>query len=483
MNSKELAKKRQAEVLDQATKLINSGENEIVISGAAGTGKSFITRQLLENILRTRRNAKILVCALSHQAVGVASGFLGNGRQLKNLKTATVASALKAKKVILPDGKVTFKPQQDKNGKPSLMASSDIIVIDECSQISKVYLDLINEVRKPNSIVIYLGDVCQLPPPERQPNELTSPVFNKKNIFELIHPFRYEGYIAEVGLFLREEILKGINNGGKVDVNIWKQLLTKNNNEVHFYNDKNRFVSIMIDQFKIDNDFTKYIAYTRENHERTGIYIRNILNPNKPPFDPGDKIICRSNYYDEDILKVQNGQEFKITGKRLLKTYIIWVMDYGYQKFVTFEYQRGVSETDMKKFYADIFNLDIKNVLVEEFQYWSHDFNNEIKFVRTLPKNEKRYKEILSYLTDQNNLYGQSEYRNVWEAKNAFEEHFCDIKYAYAMTSHTSQGSTYKNVFVNLENIMAVTKITDLEKLQSLYVAITRASNSVKLFY
>lgn len=484
-DNKERAKQQQRDVLNSAIQAIKSGERDIVISGAAGTGKSYINQQLLEEICKFRRNQKILVTALSHQAVGVAAGFLLNS-PMKNIATSTVASGLAAKKVILPGGKVTFKPSfdyEDGKKKPPKMAKADIIVVDECSQMNNNYLEMIDEVRKPNSIVIYLGDKCQLPPPERAENEIVSNVFKKKHVYELTTPYRYEGYIAEVGLELRNEILRGIN-GQKVNPNIWQKFMSnKNHNEINFINDKRLYFDKMIGQFKADDLLTKYIAYTRENYIRTGEYIRNILNPNKPPFDVGDNIVCKNNYYEGDIMKVQNGQEFKITGKRMLKTFIVWGEEYGHRKYITFEYERGVTALDVKTFYASTLNVDKSKIEVEQFDYWSHDFNHDTRFINTLPKDKKQYERVLADLSDPNKLHSHSPYRNIWEAKNAFEENFCDIKYSYAMTSHTSQGSTYKNVFVNLQNIMAVTKITDLEKLQSLYVSMTRATDSVTVFY
>ena len=58
---------------------------------------------------------------------------------------------------------------------------------------------------------------------------------------------------------------------------------------------------------------------------------------------------------------------------------------------------------------------------------------------------------------------------------------FADINYGYCMTVHKSQGSTYDNVYVDINNILTV-KIDDSQKTKCLYTAITRAANNLKLF-
>ena len=59
------------------------------------------------------------------------------------------------------------------------------------------------------------------------------------------------------------------------------------------------------------------------------------------------------------------------------------------------------------------------------------------------------------------------------------KKRFADTDYAYTLTSHKAQGSTYKNVIVVEDDILDVKMIDNIEKSQSLYVAITRASDMV----
>ena len=59
---------------------------------------------------------------------------------------------------------------------------------------------------------------------------------------------------------------------------------------------------------------------------------------------------------------------------------------------------------------------------------------------------------------------------------------FYDVSYAYALTSHKSQGSTYDSVTVDFNDIFK-SKMGMDEKLQCFYVACSRAKNNLNIIY
>jgi len=63
-----------------------------------------------------------------------------------------------------------------------------------------------------------------------------------------------------------------------------------------------------------------------------------------------------------------------------------------------------------------------------------------------------------------------------------FVDQFADIIYGYAITTHKSQGSTYKNVYVEMSDIIS-NNPNDKNSHQCLYTAVTRASDKIKIFY
>lgn len=74
--------------------------------------------------------------------------------------------------------------------------------------------------------------------------------------------------------------------------------------------------------------------------------------------------------------------------------------------------------------------------------------------------------------------YGTIERNIAYSKKFKFLEKFANISYGYCYTSYKSQGSTFKNVFVDVNDIITI-NISPKRKLQALYTSITRASHSV----
>jgi exodeoxyribonuclease-5 len=66
-------------------------------------------------------------------------------------------------------------------------------------------------------------------------------------------------------------------------------------------------------------------------------------------------------------------------------------------------------------------------------------------------------------------------WKKFWEHKELFH----DIKYAYALTAHRSQGSTYENVWVDYQDVLL--NRNRLEAFQCLYVACSRPTTRLKL--
>lgn len=61
--------------------------------------------------------------------------------------------------------------------------------------------------------------------------------------------------------------------------------------------------------------------------------------------------------------------------------------------------------------------------------------------------------------------------------KNFFEKYICDVRPAYAVTTHKAQGSTYNKVYIDLQNFSHIKSTLDLARM--LYVAISRAKQQV----
>jgi len=88
---------------------------------------------------------------------------------------------------------------------------------------------------------------------------------------------------------------------------------------------------------------------------------------------------------------------------------------------------------------------------------------------------EQAYKEVMKLI--RKNI---SSFLITWKHYFEFQEQFADMKYNHALTVHKSQGSTYKQVIVNIKNIKRNRNKSEQEKM--LYTAITRTAELLILY-
>jgi hypothetical protein len=86
------------------------------------------------------------------------------------------------------------------------------------------------------------------------------------------------------------------------------------------------------------------------------------------------------------------------------------------------------------------------------------------------PKDEKRVRDIEKHFAKDKN----------WGPYFNIKDNWADLRPIHASTVHKAQGSTYRKVFVDMDDIGRNTRWRDLVRL--LYVAITRASHEVHVY-
>jgi len=121
--------------------------------------------------------------------------------------------------------------------------------------------------------------------------------------------------------------------------------------------------------------------------------------------------------------------------------------------------------------------IDIENETGRDIIVLHEDSQEEYdalknKFIDILSRMKKNiYKRSRNYFNKQLMI-------SLWNFYyDKYVDIFANISYGYAMTVHKSQGSTYKNVYLHLKNIM----INKQELKQCIYTGVTRASNSIKV--
>jgi len=373
---------------------------------------------ILKEIFKNRKNT--LGITISHKARNVLSKSIP--------KALTVASALGMRMIYNENGEISFVVDKKYKGLPEI-SFAKYIVVDECSMISNYILGEIRSAASPNAKIIYVGDYHQLPPiDESRKVDEDSQVFYIKNKFELKNRVR-QGIgnpIVELSDLIADEIetnhdttfLKNI----KSDFNI-------ENNKGYILVKKNIALTNIVKN--IQNDvFCKSIAYRTDTVAKYNIYIRNQLFDTDESIVIGDKLIAMDNHYINDDLIFHNSDEFTVN---------------------------SVSKVTYK---------GIESYMVDAGHKTSFFIPTDIGYV-SYKNRLMKYKE--------NALNDKSQ----WIHYFSFKDSFANVQHAYSINSHKSQGSTYNTVYTDLFDIMSVSMISDREKLQSLYTAITRASDKL----
>jgi exodeoxyribonuclease-5 len=110
---------------------------------------------------------------------------------------------------------------------------------------------------------------------------------------------------------------------------------------------------------------------------------------------------------------------------------------------------------------------------VGEWQVWFLQVLTDENKVRNLTVLHEQSQPIFRQRLDR--CAQDKRWREFWDLKNLF----ADLNYAYCLTIHKAQGSTFQNVFVDVPN--ALTNRNIRERNQLLYVAVTRAARRVFL--
>ena len=107
-------------------------DNEISLSGAAGTGKTYLTTKLVQKL---QKEYHITITAPTHKALQVLrQNLLGENADTTNVETKTLQSFLNLKLVTDYDkGIQKFEPSKAKDKDET---NTDILIVDESSMVS-----------------------------------------------------------------------------------------------------------------------------------------------------------------------------------------------------------------------------------------------------------------------------------------------------------------------------------------------------------
>jgi exodeoxyribonuclease-5 len=438
---------QQENAVNKAIDFIANGNSTdfFVIEGKAGTGKTTIAQEIIKQF----PNSNVKVAALSHKAKDViASKF----REAEIKASYHSIAGLLGATMDLETGMFNFPENNAFTELP--IDDAEIIVIDEASMVNEEILELIMEKKHVNTKVLFLGDIGQLPPIRSLKNPFyankkellskKSPVFdntNKAALTERVRQGEENPILPFADLFWENSQVS--NPAGILGDDIRTNKITENGNLI-FANSfdfiKDETIQLFKKSLKDNNpNYIKIVTYKNATkNEYNSIIHHGIFGKNAAEFNVNEPII-----FNDAFPNFENSYETSILDVSEIKK----------------------DSTGLEYYHIKLLNL-----------------NGEEQNVPVLAKSSKEKHSALvseafksAFALKNGN---KATYIDALKAAWSLKKKFADVDYAYAITSHKSQGSTYDIVIVDEKDIYSVKPISNKEKSESTYTGLTRARNT-----
>ena len=202
---------KQQEIFDDFIDKVHNhgGRSECVLVGYAGTGKTTLIAEIVENLCK---GWNIAVTSPTHKSNSVIRNMLikNVGLTVEDAQVSTIHSFLGLKLVYEKSRQVLKHDPQSKNSTSMV----DVLIVDECSMISEeLYQHIKDQMFRVKRAIIFVGDSCQLPPVEAEGTigeTKLSPTFNAETKYELTEVLRQalDNPIISIATAIRECIGK-----------------------------------------------------------------------------------------------------------------------------------------------------------------------------------------------------------------------------------------------------------------------------------
>ncbi len=415
---------QQWEALQALEDFVKSEEKIYLLTGYAGTGKTTLLQALITRLQQQRDSRPIALTALSNKATKVLQTMAY--RWGCEVDCMTCCKLLGLKPVIDKEtGGQKFEPDRDR---AKLTTEYDLIVVDECSMINQEMWDLL--VKEVSSFtqrtqLLFVGDSAQLPPVGEAEAPCFEAIIHRRDLTEVI---RYGGAIGLLAEDVRTNLDRPTMPRAKSDRNA-------TNTEGIFTLPQPHWEKLMLRAFtssayEKDPDQVRVLAYTNARVNYLNHKIRTAIYGDKAArFVSGERLIAKNVCLGKERVLLQTSEECLVMEAYLVRFegWLVWELE----------------------------------VVTEDHQE---------RKLRVLHEDEQqRFQGLLSDYSE------KKQWMAFWDYKQLFH----DVSYAYSLTVHKSQGSTFQDVFVDVPNLMLNRKVT--ERNQLYYVAFTRAAKRLFL--
>lgn len=416
----------QWQVLQALEGFIHSEEKLYLLTGYAGTGKTTLLQVLITRLQQSKDQRKVVFTAFSNKATKVLASMAG--RWNLDIDCMTCCQLLGLKPAIDEQtGQQIFR--RDRKNR-SQLERYHLVVVDECSMINQEMWDLLvtavsNLYRRTQ--ILFVGDAAQLPPVGEPESPCFNQIYHRSDLTEVV---RYGGAIGVLAEDIRRHLEREQFPRFRSDTNrqstegcfvipqrqIWETLMLK------------AFTS---KAFQQNPDQVRALAYTNRRVNQLNQTVRAaIYGPQAERFVIGERLMAMNPCLQDDSVVMPTSAECEVLEAHRGRegNWPIWFLEVQTDdyKFITLRVLAQTGEA--------------------EYQQKLSDYAKE-----------KRWTEF-------------------WDLKQRFHE----VDYAYSLTIHKSQGSTFQDVFVDMPSMQANRNI--IERNQLCYVAFTRAAKRLFVY-
>lgn len=436
-----------------------------VLKGWAGTGKTYcvsmLVRYVLEVMYPTQAWYRIAVTGPTNKSVRVIKKTSGIKNSRVNFQTIHKLLGLKEK--ITMSGEQIF--ENDGFLKPGIN-STKLLIIDEVSMLNDDLFQNIIKYRNKLKIIC-MGDPAQIPPvgrPDCIPFRDELADFYGVRTIQLKQIMRQKdgNAIIDASVKIRKDL--GLSsNPIPLETN-----LNEKGEGIEFLNlnlegTRKEFSSILERYFKTkdfekDSEYAKIIAWRNKTVASMNVVIRKVIYGEESLGSKiliGEKLIANTPIIEGEVIIFNTNDEFTV------------------ERFeVKSKNHRFVISDDPD---ADPFSIDLQYYSTT-VSYLNEDDDVERKTINILHEDSEEEFNKLANLLKLRAIRKSGKDKS-WIQYYNFLRRFADVNYAYAITCHKSQGSTYNTTFVLEDDIDMNLDIVERNRIK--YTAYTRASKKV----
>lgn len=425
----------QQSIYDDITYQVNNynGRFDCHIQGPAGTGKSTLIAQIIKDI---SFGFTVGVTSPTHKANRVLGKMLNSANvDMDNCDIMTIHSFLGLKLVRKKAQQVLELDRKSPNSKKKV----DVLIIDECSMISyDMYQYIISQSHRVRRAIIFLGDICQLPPVEPEKlNTTLSVTFNHGTKYELVNVLRQA---------LNNPIIK-------IATAIRQCIGTKNNpmQVLNFAGDLDTVVKVTDDEFY--ETFLSMLDPTDLDVLMQNINDNKILAYTNAKVDEWNSVV-RLSLFPEETEEFFAGEPILFDGPGANCPYMP-------QEVVA-------CPGSLKK--EVWFGIDCWSMVGEDGKLFY------VVGPKTMPIYKAKCNEIIENI-EKGAINKLTKRPYSWADYYVIAEKITSASYPYAQTLHKSQGATFESIWLDLSSMYNVRNIDDVARL--LYTAVTRPRQAI----